>query len=50
MYHTGDGYQGYEVSMTVQTTAGSGFVAERPIYWNVGGSQGGDDIIGYIGN
>ena len=50
VYHHGDGYLGYEVSMTVQTTDGSGFVAERPMYWNVGGSQGGDDILGYVGN
>lgn len=49
MYHTGDGTAGYQVSMTVQTTDGSVFVAERPMYWNVGGSQGGDDVIGYIG-
>jgi len=50
VYHQGDGYLGYEVSMTVQTTDGSGFVAERPMYWNVAGSQGGDDILGYVGN
>jgi len=49
MYHTGDGTAGYQVSMTVQTTDGSVFVAERPMYWNVGGSQGGDDVIGYVG-
>jgi streptogramin lyase len=49
MYHTGDGTAGYQVSMTVQTTGGSVFVAERPMYWNVSGSQGGDDVIGYIG-
>ena len=49
MYHTGDGTAGYQVSMTVQTTDGSAFVAERPMYWNVGGSQGGDDVIGYLG-
>src|SRR6266571_3095999 len=49
MYHTGDGTGGYQVSTTVQTTDGSAFVAERPMYWNVGGSQGGDDVIGYLG-
>jgi hypothetical protein len=49
MYHTGDGTAGYQVSMTVQTTDGSVLVAERPMYWNVGGSQGGDDVIGYVG-
>jgi len=50
VYHNGDGYLGYEVSMTVQTTDGSGFVAERPMYWNGAGSQGGDVILGYVGN
>ena len=51
LYHNGDGYKGFEVSMTVQTTATAGgpFVAERPMYSNVGGIQGGTDIIGYIG-
>ena len=41
-------------SMTVQTTNGGAFVAERPIYFNTHGVaqfavQGGDDIIGYVG-
>ena len=41
-------------SMTVQTTNGGVFVAERPIYFNTNGvspfgTQGGDDIIGYVG-
>ncbi len=42
-------------SMTVQTSNGAVFVAERPIYFNTNGvssfgTQGGGDIIGYIGN
>ncbi len=50
----GDNYQGYEVSMTVQTLNNSFFVAERPMYWNTSGissfaTQGGSDIIGYVG-
>ncbi|HVB74394.1 MAG TPA: hypothetical protein VNE38_12645, partial [Ktedonobacteraceae bacterium] len=51
LYHNGDGFKGYEVSMTVQTTNVSGgpFVVERPMYWNASGTQGGTDIIGYIG-
>lgn len=45
-------YVGYEISMTIQaTTPGSYFVAERPMYWNTdsAGTQGGSDVIGYIG-
>jgi hypothetical protein len=49
LLHPNDGVGGYEVSMTVQTTDGSVFVAERPMYWNYSGTQGGSDIIGYIG-
>ena len=51
LYHNGDGFKGLEVAMTVQTTsiAGGPFVAERPMYSNVSGIQGGTDIIGYIG-
>jgi streptogramin lyase len=51
LYHNGDGFKGYEVSMTVQTTATQGgpFVAERPMYWNTGITTGGTDIIGYYG-
>lgn len=45
MYHPGDGYLGYEVSMALQSS--SAFVAERPMYWNASGTQGGDDAIGY---
>lgn len=41
----------WEVSMTVQTLNNGGvFVAERPMYFNASGSQGGTDILGYIGN
>ncbi len=51
LYHNGDGYKGLEVAMTVQTTSTGGgpFVAERPMYSNVNGIQGGTDIIGYVG-
>ncbi len=51
LYHSGDGYKGFEVSMTVQTTSVSGgpIVVERPMYWNGAGTQGGSDIIGYTG-
>jgi hypothetical protein len=49
LYHNGDGYPGYEVSLAVQSSSGP-FVAERPMYWNASGTQGGDDVIGYIGN
>jgi streptogramin lyase len=48
MYHTNDGTAGFQVSMTVRSTAGV-FVAERPLYWNAAGTQGASDIIGYIG-
>jgi len=40
MYHSGDGMAGYQVSLTVQTTDKSVFVAERPLYWNTGSTQG----------
>ena len=51
LYHNGDGFRGYEVSMTVQTTSTQGgpFVAERPMYISVGSIQAGTDIIGYTG-
>jgi len=49
LFHPNDGTAGYQVSMTVQTTDGSVFVAERPMYWNYSGTQGGSDVIGYIG-
>jgi hypothetical protein len=46
LYHNGDGYNGYEVSMAVQSSNGP-FVVERPMYWNASGTQGGSDVIGY---
>jgi hypothetical protein len=49
LLHPNDGIGGYEISMTVQTTDGSVFVAERPMYWNYSGTQGGSDVIGYTG-
>ncbi len=49
LLHSGDKYPGYEVSMTVQTSNGAAFVAERPMYWNASGTQGGSVAIGYIG-
>ncbi len=51
LYQNGNGFKGYEVSMTVQTTSTQGgpFVAERPMYLSVGSIQGGTDIIGYTG-
>ena len=48
LYRNGDGYKGFEVSMTVQTANGP-FVAERPMYWNASNTLGGSDIIGYTG-
>ncbi len=48
LYQAGDGYQGYEVSMAVQSSGGA-FVAERPMYFNASGFQGGDVQIGYTG-
>ena len=47
LYHNGDGVYGYEVSMAAQSTGP--FVVERPMYWNASGTQGGSDVIGYIG-
>ncbi|HLX56353.1 MAG TPA: cellulase family glycosylhydrolase [Ktedonobacteraceae bacterium] len=46
--HAGNGYQSYEVSMVAQSSSGP-FVAERPMYWNTSGTQGGTDVIGYSG-
>ena len=48
VYHNNDGFAGYEVSMVVQSSSGA-FVAERPMYWNASGTQGGSDVIGYSG-
>ncbi|HEY0756261.1 MAG TPA: cellulase family glycosylhydrolase [Ktedonobacteraceae bacterium] len=39
---------GIEFSLVVQSDGGA-FVAERPMYWNMAGSQGGSDIAGYAG-
>ena len=49
MLQPDDGTAGYQASMTVQTTDGNAFVAERPMYWNASGTQGGDDVLGYTG-
>lgn len=49
LYQSGQTYQAFEVSMALQSSAGP-FVAERPMYWNTGGTQGGTDVIGYSGN
>jgi hypothetical protein len=46
LYHNSDGYLGYEVSMAVQSSSDP-FIAERPMYWNASGTQGGSDGIGY---
>lgn len=48
VYHNGDGYMGYEVSMIAQSNTGI-FLAERPMYWNASGTQGGSDVLGYNG-
>jgi endoglucanase len=48
LYHSGDGYKGFEVSMALQSNSGL-FLAERPMYWNASGTQGGSDAIGYTG-
>ena len=48
LYHNGDGFYGYEVAMVAQSSSGP-FVAERPMYWNTAGTQGGSDAIGYVG-
>ena len=48
MYHSTDGYKGYEISLAAQSSGGA-FVVERPMYWNASGTQGGSDVIGYIG-
>jgi hypothetical protein len=47
LYHSGEGNNGYNVSMTVQSSGY--FVAERPLYFNVIGIKGGSDVIGYTG-
>ena len=37
------------VAMTVQGAPDAAFVAERPMYWNTGNSQGGSAVLGYVG-
>ena len=53
-FNAGSNINSNEFSMTVQTTNGAVFVAERPMYFNTSGSsfavQGGDDILGYVGS
>ncbi len=51
LVHAGDDVRGYQVSTSVQaTTAGSTFVAERPMYFNTSeGNQGGSDVVGFTG-
>jgi len=49
LYHATDGYNGYEISLAVQSSNGP-FVVERPMYWNASGTQGGSDVLGYVGN
>ncbi len=53
IFHAGSNIDANSFSMTVQTTNGGVFVAERPVYFNTNGSsfavQGGDDIVGYTG-
>ena len=48
MYQPTNGYNGYEISLAVQSSNGP-FVVERPMYWNASGTQGGSDVIGYAG-
>lgn len=54
LVHFGDDYRAYEVTMSLASSGNAVFVAERPMYWNTSGSsfvtQGGSDIIGYVGN
>lgn len=46
LIHPGDSSQAYAVSMMVSSNDGT-FLAERPMYWNAGGTQGGSDVIGF---
>ena len=48
LFHPNDGYNGYEISLALQSSSGP-FVVERPMYWNASGTQGGSDVIGYVG-
>jgi hypothetical protein len=54
IFNPGTSNSSNAVSMTVQTSDGSVFVAERPMYWNTSGissfvTKGGSDVIGYVG-
>jgi P pilus assembly chaperone PapD len=54
VFNPGTNSSGNSISMTVQTSNGTPFVAERPMYWNTSGvssfvTTGGSDIIGYVG-
>ena len=46
LFHAGDGYKGFEISLAVQSSNGP-FVVERPMYWDASGTQGGSDVMGY---
>ncbi|HXX78125.1 MAG TPA: hypothetical protein VEI53_06530, partial [Ktedonobacteraceae bacterium] len=46
LFYAGNGYQGYEISLAVQSSSGP-FVVERPMYWNASGTLGGSDVIGF---
>ncbi len=48
MYHSGDTFKAFEISMALQSSSGP-FVAERPMYWNASGTQGGTDVVGFSG-
>ena len=48
LFHAGNGYNGFELSLAVHSSTGP-FVVERPMYWNASGTQGGSDVIGYAG-
>ena len=45
----GDDYRAYEVSVTVRAVGEAVFVAERPMYFNTQGVQGGTDVVGFTG-
>jgi hypothetical protein len=49
LIQSNDTFQGFEVSMVVQSSSSSPFMAERPMYWNTGSeaTQGGSDAIGF---
>jgi kumamolisin len=48
--HLNLGLDSYAVAMTVQALgSGAAIVAERPIYFNYHGAQGGTDTLGYAG-